>query len=261
MKFLLKPIRILYGLYAFVVFVVLMLLVMPFVILGSFFGKIKGGNFIYQLCSIWADAWFFLIGIYHRNIYESPHDKTRPYIFVANHISYLDAPVIVKTVRQPVRILGKVEMTYIPLFGFIYKRAIITVDRGNAGNKAKSVRTLKSVVKKKISIFMFPEGTFNETGNALKSFYDGAFRIAIETQTPIKPILFLDAYNRMHYSSIFSLAPGISRSVFLQEIPVEGLTLKDVPALKRRVFDHMEKALKRYKASWIADASTITERS
>ena len=98
---------------------------------------------------------------------------------------------------------------------------------------------------------MFPEGTFNETKHPLKEFFDGAFRIAIETQTPVKPVLFLDAYNRMHYKSILSLTPGISRSVFLEEISVEGLTLKDVQMLKQKTFVVMEEALLRYRASWV----------
>lgn len=251
MKLLFAPIRMIYCLYAFLIFVVLMLLVIPFVVAGSFFGKVRGGNFIYRMCGWWADAWFFLIGIYHRNIYEVPHDRNRQYIFVVNHISYLDAPVIVKTVRQAVRVLGKVEMSYIPLFGFIYKKAIVTVDRSHPVKRANSVRILKSVLKKKISILMFPEGTFNETHRPLKAFYDGAFRIAIETQTPVKPVLFLDAYDRMHYRSVFTLNPGISRSVFLEEISVEGMTLKDVQALKQQVYGVMETALVRYRAGWI----------
>lgn len=148
MKFLFVPIRIIYCLYALVLFVVLMLCVIPLVFLASFFGKITGGNLIFRLCGLWADAWFFLTGIYHKNIYQSPHDTNRQYIFVANHISYLDAPIIVKTIRQPVRVLGKVEMSYIPLFGFIYKNAIVTVDRSDAANRSRSVRILKSVLKK-----------------------------------------------------------------------------------------------------------------
>jgi 1-acyl-sn-glycerol-3-phosphate acyltransferase len=259
MKHLLVPVRIVYSFYAFVIFLVLMLLVMPFVVVGSFFGKIRGGNFIYKLCTFWADAWFFFIGIYHRNVYETPHDRSKQYIFVANHISYLDAPIIVKTIRQPVRVLGKVEMSYIPLFGFIYKNAIITVDRADAVKKANSVRILKSVVKRKISIFMFPEGTFNESNSPLKAFYDGAFRIAIETQTPVKPVLFLDAYDRMHYESLLTLTPGRSRSVFLDEISVQGLTLKNLHELKQKVFAVMEAALRRHNASWIKEERTVTQ--
>lgn len=236
----------------------LMIIVIPIVFVALFFGKIKGGNFIFRICSYWADIWFILIGIYHKNIFESPHDKSKQYIFVANHISYLDAPIIVKTIRQPVRVLGKIEMSDIPLFGFIYKNAIVTVDRSHADKRANSVRILKSVLKNKISIFMFPEGTFNETNNALKEFYDGAFRIAIETQTPVKPVLFINAYDRLHYDSILSLSPGISRSVFLEEISVEGLTLKDVRLLRQRTFGIMEDALVRYRASWIVSDVKVT---
>lgn len=256
MKFLLAPIRIIYCVYAFIIFTALMIIVVPLVFCSLPFGKIRGGNFIFKLCTWWADIWFFLVGIFHKNVYESPHEPSRQYIFVANHISYLDAPILVKTVRQHVRVLGKIEMSQIPVFGFIYKNAIITVDRSDATKRANSVRTLKSVIKKNISILMFPEGTFNETKKPLKDFYDGAFRIAIETQTAIKPVLFLDAYDRMHYNSMLSLNPGISRSVFLDEISVDGLTLKDVRLLKEKTYDIMEKALLRYGATWIKEANS-----
>jgi 1-acyl-sn-glycerol-3-phosphate acyltransferase len=246
-------IRVLYVMHALVTFVILMLLIFPFVIIASFYGKVKGGNAVYRLCALWGDLWFIFIGIRHKNIHETPFQKGKNYIFIANHISYLDAPVIVKSIRQPVRALGKEEMSRIPIFGYIYKNAIVTIDRSNAERRAKSVRILKSVLKKGISIFIFPEGTFNETGRPLKDFYDGAFRIAIETQTPIKPILFLDAYSRMHYRSVFSITPGISRAVFLEEIPVEGLTTNDVRVLKEKVYGIMEERLIAYGAPWIND--------
>lgn len=251
MKFLLAPVRIAYCLYALLIFIMLMLLVFPFVMAGSFFGKVRGGNIVYRFCTFWADAWFFCIGIFHKNIYEEPHDRSRQYIFVCNHISYLDAPIVVKSIRQPVRVLGKVEMSHIPLFGFVYRNAIVTVDRSDAVTRARSVRILKSVLRKGISISMFPEGTFNETHRPLKDFYDGAFRIAIETQTPVKPVLFLDTFDRMHYRSLLTLNPGKSRSVFLDEISVEGFTPKDIQELKSKVFRVMEDGLKRHGASWI----------
>ena len=88
----------------------------------------------------------------------------------------------------------------------------------------------------------------------MKAFYDGAFRIAIETRTPVKPVLFLDGFNRMNYKSIFSLTPGRSRSVFLEEIPVDGYTLKDVNKLKLLVQERMEEKLIMYRASWMLHA-------
>ena len=255
MKVLLKPIHFLYWLYAVLLFLAIMLVIFPFVIVASFFGRIVGGNTILRLCMLWADIWFPLIFIQVKKIMESPHDKTKSYIFVSNHISYLDAAIIVKAFRQPIRPLGKVEMSKIPVFGFIYKNAIVTVDRGDAENRAKSVEILKSVIARGISVLVFPEGTFNMTHQPLKEFYDGAFRVAIETQTPVKPVLFLDAYERMPYESIFSLNPGRCRIVYMNEIPVEGLTMDDMPVLKERVYRLMEEKLIGYKANWIKPSS------
>lgn len=252
MKYILLPVRIIYLVYAVLTFILFMFLILPFVVVGSFFGKIKGGNFIYRVCSVWSDLWLFSIGVFHRNLYESPHVKNKQYIFVANHLSYFDAPIIVKSIRQPVRVLGRSEMSGLPFFGFIYRNAIVTVNRSSPEHRARSVRVLKSVLRKGISIFIFPEGTLNETRKPLKEFYDGAFRIAIETKTPIKPILFLDSYKRLSYESILSLTPGRSRSVFLREISVEGLESKDVNVLKQQVFSLMEEKLMAYHAEWIS---------
>ena len=70
-------------------------------------------------------------------------------------------------------------------------------------------------------------------------------------ETPLQPILFLDTYDRMHYSSIFCLRPGRTRAVFLPAVEVEGVTIADLPGLKARVYAIMEEALVRYDASWI----------
>ncbi|MCB0777888.1 MAG: 1-acyl-sn-glycerol-3-phosphate acyltransferase, partial [Chitinophagaceae bacterium] len=191
-----------YSIYALIVFVAIMLLIFPFAFIASFFGRIKGGNMVMRLCMLWADLWFPLIFIWHNKKYEVPHDKSKAYIFVTNHISYIDAAIIPKAYRQPIRPLGKIETSKVPVFGFIYKNAIVTVDRSSAEHRANSVRVLKSLIKKGISVLVFPEGTFNMTTKPLKEFYDGAFRVAIETQTPIKPVLFLDAYKRMPYESL-----------------------------------------------------------
>lgn len=251
MRILLKPLQLLYVVYAFVLFVALMIPVFIWSLIVLPFGRIKGGNLTYSACIVWADIWFALVFIFHRNIYVEELQKDQSYIFVANHISYLDAALIPKTFRHPIRPLGKVEMAKVPVFGFIYKNAIVTVDRSSAANRAKSVHLLKSILRKGISVLVFPEGTFNTTHQPLKEFYDGAFRIAIETQTPIKPVLLLNAYDRMHYKSIFSLNPGKSRSVFLPEVSVAGLTVKDMGLLKEKVFEMMKEELVKRGAKWI----------
>ncbi len=256
MKLILKPVQWIYVLYAAALFLLMMLLVFPLVILASFFGRIRGGNFIYKLCSYWADAWLLLVGIYHIPVIESPVNKHSHYIFVSNHISYMDIPQMLKAIRQPMRILGKAELSVIPVFGFIYRMAVVSVDRSSAEARAKSVKVLKSVLSKEVSVFLCPEGTFNMSDKPLKEFYDGAFRIAIETQTPVKPLLFLDTYDRLHYKSVFTLTPGKLRTVYLEEISPNGYSLNDVNAFKQQVYDVMERKLLEYNASWINPANT-----
>jgi 1-acyl-sn-glycerol-3-phosphate acyltransferase len=252
MKYLLFFLKLLYHIYAFVLFVGFMLIVLPFVAVAAIFGRVTGGNIISKLCRFWANSIFFLAGIRQTNIYLAPHDTKKRYVFVSNHISYIDPPAIIKAIsNQNFRILGKYEMTKFPLFGFIYRNATVMVDRSSARNRAKSIHQLKKVIAKNISIVIFPEGTFNETNKPLKKFFDGAFRIAIETQTPIKPILLLDTHDRLDYKTLFSLNPGRSRVIFLDEIPVEGLTMKEVKVLKDKVHKAMEEKLLFYKADWI----------
>lgn len=250
MKVLLTPLKFIYSVYALITFVAIMLLIFPFVIISSFFGPIKGGNMVMRCCRVWADIWFLVIFIWHKKIVEVVHDKKRPYIFVTNHISYLDSAMIPKAYRQPIRPLGKIEMSKVPVFGFIYRNAIVTVDRSSAANRAKSVLLLKSVINKGISVLVFPEGTFNMGTTPLKEFYDGAFRLAIETQTPIKPVLYLDAYRRMPYESLFKMTPGRSRILYLEEISVAGYSIEDLDKLKEEVYAIMEKKLIEYDAGW-----------
>lgn len=252
MHFIQRTARILFSIYGFAVFLLLMFALFPFVVIASFFGKVTGGNIIYTICRFWAKASLFAWGIRHRNIYEAPHDAGHACIFVFNHISFMDIPLLLLAFgKQHIRVLGKAELSKVPVFGFIYRKAAVTVDRSDAKHRAQSVETLKMVLKKNISIVMAPEGTFNMTHAPLKDFYDGAFRIAIETQTPIKPVVFLDAYDRLPYENLFSLNPGKSRAIFLPEVQVVGLTMGQLDMLKKKVYDNMEAALINAHASWI----------
>ncbi|HJW18864.1 MAG TPA: lysophospholipid acyltransferase family protein [Flavisolibacter sp.] len=251
MRALLKPLQLLYVIYAFVLFVILMIPVFIWSLVVLPLGRMRAGNLIYYGCVVWADIWFFLLFIRHRNIYIEKPEKDRSYIYVLNHISYLDSAIIPKAFRHPVKPLGKVEMARIPIFGFIYKNVIVTVDRSSSANRSRSVQIMKSVLRKGVSVLVFPEGTFNLTAKPLKEFYDGAFRIAIETGTPIKPVLLLDAYSRMHYGSILSLNPGKSRALFLPEIAVDGLAISDVSQLRDKVFAIMNAELIKQNAAWI----------
>jgi 1-acyl-sn-glycerol-3-phosphate acyltransferase len=248
-----KFLKIIYVTWAVIWFLAFMLLIFPLVVIASLWGRINGGNFIYQLLYAWSAFWFFMTGIRPKVIHEEATERGKQYVFVANHMSNLDAAMIVNVLRHPFRPLGKIELQGIPVFGFIYRICVVVVDRSDAEHRRKSLNNLKSIMTKGVSILIFPEGTFNETGEPLKEMYDGAFRLAIETQTPIKPIIFPDNYARLDHHSLLSLNPGLCRTVFLEAIPVEGLTLADVGKLKEQVSAVMASKLREYNASWIRD--------
>jgi 1-acyl-sn-glycerol-3-phosphate acyltransferase len=122
------------------------------------------------------------------------------------------------------------------------------VDRSSPEKRAKSLRNLKAALHKKNSIFIFPEGTFSMTSEQpLKSFFNGAFKLAIEMQVPIQPILMIDAVDRMHFDSVFSLTPGLNRVVYLKTVDVSNYTLNDIEKLKNEVYESMDQGLRRYR--------------
>jgi 1-acyl-sn-glycerol-3-phosphate acyltransferase len=248
MKPIKKAIQLLYCIYALIVFALLTILSAIALILLIPFGKAKLSKRVYKVCRYWAKTWYVFIGVWHKEIYEAKHDFKKPHIFVANHNSYMDIPPIVQLRHQPIRPLGKFESSKIPIFGWVYKAAVILVDRSSPEKRAKSLRNLKAALHKKISIFIFPEGTFSMTDQQpLKSFYNGAFKLAIEMQVPIQPILMVDAVDRMHFDSVFSLNPGPNRVVYLNTIDVTGYTMEDIEKLKNEVFQMMDEGLRKYR--------------
>lgn len=241
-------IQFFYCIYALIVFAILTIISVIIMFFMLPLSKRKLSNRVYKICRYWSKAFLMLIGIRHIEIFEDKHDFKKPHIFVANHNSYMDIPPIVQLKHQPIKPLGKFESSKIPIFGWIYRAAVIMVDRSSPDKRAKSLRNLKAALYKKTSIFIFPEGTFSMTEEKpLKNFYNGAFKLAIEMQIPIQPILMVDAVDRMHYSSLFTLTPGKNRIVYLSTVKVNGYTMDDIDILKDKVYQMMDEGMRRYR--------------
>lgn len=248
MKKITKILKILFTLYVLVIFSILTILSAICLLLVLPFGKEKLGNRIYKICRYWSKLFYLFAAIRHKEIYESYHHFNKPHIFVANHNSYMDIPPIVQLKHQPIRALGKFESSKIPIFGWIYKAAVIMVDRSSPTKRAQSLRNLKNALQEGVSIFIFPEGTFSMTSQRpLKPFYNGAFKLAIEMNIPIQPVLMIDAVDRMHYDNVFTLSPGINRVVYLPTVQVNGYTIDQIELLKEHVYDMMDEGLRRYR--------------
>lgn len=238
---LLQPIV---TLYAILSFVAMLLVLFPFFVVISSANNAGARRLLYNIIKGWARVWLFINGMPLRIVGKKPADGR--YIIVANHISYLDTVVLFPALPGYFRALGKKEFSKVPLLGFLYRQIVIMVDRSSQQSRAKSMRLMWRVLRKESSIIIFPEGTFNETGERLKSFYDGAFRLAVNSQVPILPVIFPDTVHRWHYSAWWKIWPGKNRAEFLAPIDAKGTTTGDIARLKQETFDAMDRALARY---------------
>jgi 1-acyl-sn-glycerol-3-phosphate acyltransferase len=236
-----------YLIYAGVIFIVLMFIALPFVLLASaILSKTTGKQVILFLLRCWAcgfsAASFFWIKTKNAHLIN----RDIPHIYVGNHGSYLDAIAVCVGIPQYFSPLGKVEMTKIPVFGLIYKRIVVLIDRSSKESREESVNALKTDISNGQSILIFPEGTMNKTDKPLSEFYDGAFRIAIETQTSLMPFVMINNRELLPRVNPLKARPGLLTTVFITPVDVKGLTQDDLPRLKQKVYDLMEEAILKY---------------
>jgi len=234
-----------YSIYAIALYIVLMILLSPVFLIVFILPQPNRANFIYSICKLWSSAWMILTGIIYKIKRLETQKGKSPRIFIANHRSYLDIVTLVRVLDRPTRVLGRHDICDLPVIGYFYKQAVIPVNRDSLTGRIESLLTVNRVLNKGLSVFIFPEGTFNESEHLLSSFHDGAFKLAIHTGTPIQPILFLDNYKRLNPAGTWNLSPGLSRICVLKEVDVDGYTSKDVRLLKDLVWDQMLTELKR----------------
>lgn len=240
-----------YSLYALGWALVLLLLLFPFALLFVLWRQPAGGHLLYKALHHLSRAWFLVTGMKYKQMGEGEiydrQDTTQPCVYVANHRSYIDILMMLACMEVPYRPLGKEQMARIPLFGFFYRRFVITVDRDRGGSRLRSYIDLKKMLDHKISVFIFPEGTFNESREPLARFYSGPFQLALKSGLNIKPVVFVNSLDRMHYSSIFTLRPGVCGVLFLKDIDIGGYLPDQMGALKQEVYNQMYLALTKYK--------------
>jgi 1-acyl-sn-glycerol-3-phosphate acyltransferase len=239
-----KVLSVLYLIYTGIIFITLMFIALPFVLFASaLFKPMVAKRCILFFLRCWAWGFSILSLFWVKTNHQNLINKNIPHIYVGNHGSYLDAIAVCISIPQYFSPLGKIEMTKIPIFGSIYKRIVVLIDRSSKESREKSVNALKKDIANGQSILIFPEGTMNKTDKPLSEFYDGAFRIAIETQTPLMPFVMLKNRDLLPRINPLKAKPGIITTIFITPIAVNGLTIEDLPALKQKIFNLMEEAI------------------
>jgi len=189
----------------------------------------------FKIARLWAK--FILIGMGFRYSIEGCEnfEDGKSYMLVANHTSMTDIMLMLIAVKNhPFVFVGKKELVKIPIFGFIYKRVCILVDRSNSKSRYAVFERAQKRLHQGLSICIFPEGGVPDESILLDEFKDGAFRIAIEHQIPIIPMTFFDNKERFSYT-FFSGSPGKMRAKIHPQIETIGHTLEDKNKIKTEV--------------------------
>ena len=160
---------------------------------------------------------------------QEPQSKSS-YMFIANHTSMTDIMLMLAVVKNPFVFVGKKELAKIPLFGFFYKRTCILVDRSSAKSRQAVFLRAQKRLKQGLSICIFPEGGVPSEHIILDEFKDGAFRLAINHQIPIVPLVFFDNKKRFSYV-FFSGGPGRMKAKVKAFINTEGYKVEDTKKL------------------------------
>jgi len=193
-------------------------------------------SFYWVARNLWATPILYGMGFLpkiHRE-YTVPNDR-HSYMLVANHYSMMDIMLMFYYSKNPFVFVGKKELSKTLLFGYFYKRVAIMVDRKSPQSRKEVYAQAMERIKAGLSICIFPEGGVpDDESIVLDSFKDGAFRIAIQCQIPIVPMVFYDTKKRFPFR-FFAGSMGTMRVDILHSIPTQGKTLDDKDALREEV--------------------------
>ncbi|TAF34660.1 MAG: 1-acyl-sn-glycerol-3-phosphate acyltransferase [Cytophagales bacterium] len=257
MNWLKKTAWSIYSYWSFGVFFLLMAFVLPFVILIYWtLEERRAGKLAFYFIRFWQQTFCICTGVRYKFVGKEHLDPKRAYIFVPNHASHLDSPALVAGIPEQFKALGKQEILKYPLFGQIFKYLGVTVDRTSVASRRESFKVIRNKIDKGIHIVIFAEGTMNRTEQLLQPFFDGAFRIAVETKTPIVPMTICNARHMLPPNTL-QLRPGDVVSIFGEPIETQHLGLEDVARLKKEVFEQIKSNLETFEAQ--RDPSFITK--
>ena len=229
--------KTIFGFYAVLIVIFSHIIVIPcYILIFSTFPADKAPHAAHQVSRFWAKLLLTCFFIRVKIKGKENIDPGKVYVFVCNHRSQLDIPLFAVACRNTFRFLSKIEVTRIPVLGYVVKKIYITVDRKSKEDRIKSIEKMKdSLQREKISVVLFPEGTRNRTDAPLLDFKDGAFRLAIDTQSPVGVLTIYNSGQFAPANKFLQLRPGTLKAAWGPPIVTTGMTQNDLPRLKEQV--------------------------
>jgi 1-acyl-sn-glycerol-3-phosphate acyltransferase len=162
-------------------------------------------------------------------------DRGTPYVFMSNHESFLDAPLLVTVVGRPLRFIVKRFVLRIPVLGLGMRFAgYVPLDKEGVGaGRRRIARAARLIREKGYSFLIYPEGQRSWDGT-LQTLRRGGFFLALDSGAPIVPASIHGTFELMPRST-WRIRRGPVRIVFHEPLPVTGHSAETLPALMERV--------------------------
>jgi 1-acyl-sn-glycerol-3-phosphate acyltransferase len=228
-----------FAIWALLTFCISMLIILLPAWAMGFFPEPKRTIMFINLSRLWMGVWLPLAGIKLVIKGKENFMNGENYVVVCNHNSFMDVPVTSPGIPGGNKTIAKIELSKIPLFGIIYRRGSVLVDRKNEESRTKSYTYMKKVLDMGLHMCIYPEGTRNKTTNPLKEFKEGAFRLAIESKKSIIPAVLFNTKKVLPQHKKFYFWPGRIEMHFLNPVSTEKYQLSDAKELKEKVFELM----------------------
>jgi len=190
----------------------------------------------FKIANAWGKTILFVMGFTPVVKTEQELIPGKSYMLIANHASLVDVMLMLAVVKNPAVFVGKKELTKLPVFGYVFKKSSIYVDRSSEKSRKEVYTRAQEKLNQGLSIAIFPEGLVPEESVTLAPFKNGAFRLAIEHQIPIVPMTFYDVKKRFSWT-FFSGWPGKLRVKIHPFIETKGLTLDNLEVTKEKAFN------------------------
>ena len=201
-------------------------------LLSMFFDR--RGNFAHKCARAWSGVILATTRVSVRVKGLDQLDPKRSYVFVSNHQSIYDFPVLITAIPFQLRILAKASLRAFPMLGWhLQYTGHLLIDRARVGRT--TLASVASLMKRGHSLILFPEGTRSSDGAVLR-VKPGIFSLAIEANLSIVPIAVIGSRHVMQKGRLMT-CPGNVDLVVHQPLPTVDLSRRDARNLSLRVHE------------------------
>lgn len=187
-----------------------------------------GMRYFIKLARIWMEVWLRLVACPIRVKGKQYFKKGEGYIVTCNHNSLMDIPLSSAFIPGANKTIAKTSFAKIPLFGWYYKKGSVLVDRKSEISRRRSFEEMKKVLSLGMHMCIYPEGTRNRSNDPLKKFYDGAFKLSVDTGHAIIPSVILNTKKAVPIHKPFFFLPKRLEIHFLPPINPAGLSVTEI---------------------------------